>query len=512
VLLTDFGIAAVTGRTSLTTTGSFVATMAYAPLEQLEGRDVDARTDVYALGAVLYELLTGQRPFGDRTVEATYAAKLRGEIPDLAVRRPDLPPQMAAVIRRAMAREPDARYRTCGELAAAAREALTPPPVPPPPPPPWPGDRGRSPEPPPPPRRQPEPPPVPPPPGSPSRRRRGPLVAAVLGVVVLLAAGVVVFLVLRGSGLAAPGGLQAEPADGQVTLRWEPVEGASRYEVLRDGQHLDYSEETQFIDGSVEGGTRYRYSLVTLDSAGERSEEVTFQSVTAPLAAPEIEEPAVDGVSVTLTWRPVSGAERYEVARDGDTLVGDLSGTTYTDAESDVGTVTYRVTAVDDDGDGGTSSSTASAEVAPWGTMQPIASHLVALFPRTPDAALEVPVSRHYCALDPPQELAVEEVYCVFDSGIEVYVSRYDSPTDVATHFEAHPAAVVQDWHCFDVYMGRLREGPDSSGGPFEQVTFEYATDDALTFYDLYIDWPAPHTVEELRATFFASGILCPTG
>jgi hypothetical protein len=60
--------------------------------------------------------------------------------------------------------------------------------------------------------------------------------------------------------------------------------------------------------------------------------------------------------------------------------------------------------------------------------------------------------------------------------------------------------------------MGRLREGPDASGGSFEQVTFEYATDEALTFFDLYIDWPAPHTVEDLRTTFFASGVLCPTG
>jgi hypothetical protein len=322
----------------------------------------------------------------------------------------------------------------------------------------------------------------------------------------------VVFLGLRGWGPDAPGGLRAEPSDGQVTLRWERVEEVSRYEVLRDGQHLDYTDEPQYVDASVEGGTRYRYSVVGLDGDGERSEEAEFQPVTTPLADPELEEPVVDGVSVSLTWRSVPGAERYEVARDGETVVADLSGTTYTDADAPVGTVTYRVTAVAGDPDGGTSSSTATAEVAPWGTMQPMASHLVALFPRTPDAALEVPISRHYCAIDPPQELAVEEAYCVFDNGIEVYVSRYDTPADVATHFEAHPAAAVQDWHCFDVYMGRLREGPDASGGSFEQVTFEYATDEALTFFDLYIDWPAPHTVEDLRTTFFASGVLCPTG
>jgi serine/threonine protein kinase len=97
-MLTDFGIASVTGHTALTTTGSFVATMAYAPIEQLEGRSVDARTDVYALGAVLFELLTGERPFADLGIEALYAAKIRGDVPDLSRLRPDLPDAVGAVV------------------------------------------------------------------------------------------------------------------------------------------------------------------------------------------------------------------------------------------------------------------------------------------------------------------------------------------------------------------------------------------------------------------------------
>ncbi len=517
ILLTDFGIAAVTGRKSLTAAGSFVATIAYAPLEQLEGREVDARTDVYALGAVLYELLTGQRPFGDRGLTATYAAKVRGEIPDLAAQRPDLPPRVAAVIQRAMAPEPSARFPTCGELAAAAREVLTRSPAAPPPPPSWSPQRGPSPGPP--PSYQHPPPPLSPPflpapplpPPSRSRRRRGHVVAAVCGVVVLLVAGVGVLLGLRSSGPDSPRGLRAEPDAGQVTLRWEPVAEASRYEVLRNGERLAHTEQPQFVDESVEAGTRYSYAVASVDSEGDRSAEAAFGPVTAPLAAPRLEEPVVEGVSVTLVWAAVPGAERYEVARDGDTLVADLSGTTYTDADAPVGEVTYRVRAVDDDGDAGNSSAVASVEVAPWGAMQPIASHLVGLVPRTPDVALEVPVSRHYCAFDPPQELAVEEIYCVFDNGIEVYISRYRSAADVATHFGVHPALTVEDWHCFSEHMGRLREGPDPMGGPFEQITFEDAADDALTFYDLYVDWPAPRTVAELRTTFFESGILCPT-
>ncbi|MBM7807671.1 serine/threonine protein kinase [Geodermatophilus bullaregiensis] len=130
VMLTDFGIAAVTGGPTLTVAGSFVATMAYAPLEQLESRGVDGRTDLYALGAVLHELLTGVRPYAGLSLEAVYAAKVRGEVPDLRARRPDLPPGLAEVVRRAMAPDPADRFRTCGELAAAAKRALDPPPPP----------------------------------------------------------------------------------------------------------------------------------------------------------------------------------------------------------------------------------------------------------------------------------------------------------------------------------------------------------------------------------------------
>src|SRR3954468_24568992 len=114
VMLTDFGIASAAGNTALTSTGSFVATMAYAPIEQLEGSGVDARTDVYALGAVLFELLTGERPFAELGAEAVYAAKIRGDVPDLARLRPDLPDAVGAVVRRAMAGDAARRFGSCG--------------------------------------------------------------------------------------------------------------------------------------------------------------------------------------------------------------------------------------------------------------------------------------------------------------------------------------------------------------------------------------------------------------
>jgi serine/threonine protein kinase len=214
--LTDFGLTKRRGSQSgLTQTGQLVGTVAYLAPEQIRGQELDARTDVYALGCVLYEVLAGQLPYGREHDVATIYAHLEEPPP----RPSETSPALAAfdpIIAAAMAKDPDDRPASAGELARtayAAADGATPtaaPPRPqptavPPPPPPTevpaadPPTRLAPPAPPPPP-----PPRVPSPKGAgppppPARRRRWPLVAGGLAALVLVA-GVAAFLALSGGG------------------------------------------------------------------------------------------------------------------------------------------------------------------------------------------------------------------------------------------------------------------------------------------------------------------------
>ncbi len=125
VYLTDFGVAKQTTARGLTSTGHFLGTVEYAAPEQIEGGVVDARTDVYALGCVLYECLTGAPPFSHGTEHAVLHAHLVDPPPSVSRARPDLPHTFDGVVATAMAKDPDDRYGSCGELAHAARHAAT---------------------------------------------------------------------------------------------------------------------------------------------------------------------------------------------------------------------------------------------------------------------------------------------------------------------------------------------------------------------------------------------------
>ncbi len=122
VMLTDFGIGQDSAASSvLTRTGEVTASLAYAAPEQVSGGRVDSRADVYALGAVLFELLTGRRAVPAETVPATLYAVVTAPPPDPRALRPDLPPGISGVMARAMAKDPARRYGSCAELVAAAR-------------------------------------------------------------------------------------------------------------------------------------------------------------------------------------------------------------------------------------------------------------------------------------------------------------------------------------------------------------------------------------------------------
>ncbi|RZS32642.1 serine/threonine protein kinase [Herbihabitans rhizosphaerae] len=130
VYLCDFGIATTGSSKTITPDGHYVGTPLYAAPEQIRSLPVDRRCDVYALGCVVYECLTGEPPF----VRDSPAAVLHAHLHDQPTAPPGLPASVGAVISRAMAKNPGDRYPTCtamvDELIAAADGRPTTPPLP----------------------------------------------------------------------------------------------------------------------------------------------------------------------------------------------------------------------------------------------------------------------------------------------------------------------------------------------------------------------------------------------
>lgn len=126
VLLSDFGIARALGDTGLTSTGSVLATLAYAAPEVLAGQGFDGRADLYSLGCALFRLLTGEAPFaaGAGAAVAVVAGHLHQPPPTVSDRVPGLSAAMDAVIATAMAKDPMRRFTSAGEFAHAAAAAL----------------------------------------------------------------------------------------------------------------------------------------------------------------------------------------------------------------------------------------------------------------------------------------------------------------------------------------------------------------------------------------------------
>ncbi len=124
VKLADFGIAKLDGAADdLTATGTLVGTAAYLAPEQLQGGPIDARTDVYALGGVLYSMLCGRPPFqGGTEAERATARLTRDPTPPRRL-RPELPPDVAEVVMRALSRTPADRFATADDLRAALVDA-----------------------------------------------------------------------------------------------------------------------------------------------------------------------------------------------------------------------------------------------------------------------------------------------------------------------------------------------------------------------------------------------------
>src|SRR6185436_452055 len=126
VKVLDFGIAKMHNASQKTTTGTVKGTYAYMPPEQLRGERVDRRSDVFAMGAVLWELLARRHLFRRETDFLTFQAITTDPIPDVCTYRPDVPPEMGAVIARALARDREERWPTMRALGEALLQACLP--------------------------------------------------------------------------------------------------------------------------------------------------------------------------------------------------------------------------------------------------------------------------------------------------------------------------------------------------------------------------------------------------
>jgi serine/threonine-protein kinase len=124
--VTDFGIARSLDVGGLTQTGTVMGTSDYIAPEQARGSQADAQSDIYSLGAVLYELLTGEVPFPGDNFVAVAMRHINEPPPSVLERRPDVSPRLDAVIRQAMAKEPRDRFGSMDELCAELSACLSP--------------------------------------------------------------------------------------------------------------------------------------------------------------------------------------------------------------------------------------------------------------------------------------------------------------------------------------------------------------------------------------------------
>lgn len=123
VKVTDFGISRL-DASGLTQAGSVVGTPSYMSPEQCRGETADERSDLFSTGIVLYELLTGTRPFAGRSLPEVTLQIMNQPTPDIRLTRPELPPPLVATIERALAKRAEDRFSSAGEMAASLRRSV----------------------------------------------------------------------------------------------------------------------------------------------------------------------------------------------------------------------------------------------------------------------------------------------------------------------------------------------------------------------------------------------------
>ncbi len=125
----DFGLARATGHQPITVAKTLVGSIYYASPEQIWGNSLDNRSDVYALGVVLYEMITGQRPFIGRSMPELTQAIIAGDVQAPSTLNEEMTPELEHIILTAMARDREERYEDAGLMARDLRTLLIRPPV-----------------------------------------------------------------------------------------------------------------------------------------------------------------------------------------------------------------------------------------------------------------------------------------------------------------------------------------------------------------------------------------------
>lgn len=125
VILMDFGIAKIVGGTRHTATGAVVGTAMYMSPEQIKGEQPDRRTDIYSLGVTLFEMVSGRPPFDANSAMTLMMMHINDPIPNIKSLNPDVPDALVAVINKALEKDPNDRYQTAAQMAAALRNALS---------------------------------------------------------------------------------------------------------------------------------------------------------------------------------------------------------------------------------------------------------------------------------------------------------------------------------------------------------------------------------------------------
>jgi serine/threonine protein kinase len=121
-ILMDFGIAKIVGGESMTATGGVIGTVAYMSPEQIRGQKPDNRADIYALGIILYQMISGRLPFQGENTAATMMQHLNAPVPDARQFNQTVPAALVAVIQKALTKEAAQRYQSAAEMAMALRQ------------------------------------------------------------------------------------------------------------------------------------------------------------------------------------------------------------------------------------------------------------------------------------------------------------------------------------------------------------------------------------------------------
>jgi serine/threonine protein kinase len=127
VKVTDFGLAKLASASSSDAfqSGVFHGTLDYASPEQILGLEVDGRSDTFSLGVIVYEMLTGERPFRGKNITAVILCIMSEEPLPLTALGPHLPPELKDILSKAMAKDADQRYQTCAELGQDLRKMIS---------------------------------------------------------------------------------------------------------------------------------------------------------------------------------------------------------------------------------------------------------------------------------------------------------------------------------------------------------------------------------------------------